>query len=361
MPANFRPSLLMAATTALLSALALALIWGGQNSEQQDRATGDLLADLAARASIDGLIAQDRIELGVVANRLTRVPRVAGVAIFTVENELMALSGNVEEGSPFIQPIVLDDTLIGFASIGLVPPASAPDLPRLAWSALALFCIALLVAWWFARPGGDSPRSSPETAAYPDSATEATSRFLLIGSLHNQLSLSAAERTRTENRALAVARQVGEIYGCRSVHLPGRGLLLIFPVREDHDSAFEAVCAAFLVADRLADDAANGNYRFGMHVVALQPGETPSDHPTALEDAALLAAMSKPGAIVASESFFAHLAEPGRLVAETLSHPMLEQLHDPGRRGHLIAGLDEEHRALLDRQINRLATDFPST
>ena len=360
MQPGFRFFLLIAATTGLLSATAMFLIWEGRASEEQERATGEMLAGLAARASMDGLIDQNRIELGVVANRLTGVPRVAGVAIFTVEDELLALSGTLEAGTPFIEPIVLDDTLLGFARISLVPPTPAPDLMRLAASVLALLAIALLVAWWSARLRGGTAGPAPDTSTHGDAATETSTRFLLAGNLRNQLSLSGSERRRTAERALAVARQVGEIYGCRSTHLPGTGLLMTFAAQEDNDSAFEAVCAAFLVAGRLAGDAVTRNYRFGLHVVELQAGESPPDHPNALEDAALLAAMGKSGAIVASESFFTHLADPGRLEAETFSHPMLDQLHANNEQSRLITGLAGGHRALLEQQASHLARDRAS-
>ena len=360
MQPSFRFYLLIAATTALLSATAMFLIWEGRASEEHDRATGEMLADLAARASMGGLIDQNRIELGVVANRLTRVPRVAGVAIFTVEDKLLALSGTLEEGTPFIEPVVLDDSLLGFARISLVPPAPAPDLAGLAASGLAVLAIALLVAWWSARLRGEAPGQSPDTSTRLDAATEASTELLLVGNLLNQLSLTGSERRRTAEQALAVARQVGEIYGCRCTHLPGTGLLMSFLAQEDDDSAFEAVCAAFLVARLLAGDAATDNYRFGLHVVGLQAGESPSDHPAALEDAALLAAMGKSGTIVASGPFFAHIAEPGRLAAETFSHPMLEQLHATGEQSCMITGLADDHRALLEQQASQLAGDRPS-
>ena len=360
MQPSFRFFLLIAATTALLSATAMFLIWEGRAGVEHDRATGELLADLAARASTDGLIDKNRIELGVVANRLTRVPRVAGVAIFTVEDELLALSGTLEEGTPFIEPVVLDDSLLGFARISLVPPAPVPDVAGLAASGLALLAIALLVAWWSARLRGEAPGPSPDTSTRLDAATEASTALLLVGNLLNQLSLTGSQRRRTAEQALAVARQVGEIFGCRCTHLPGTGLLMTVVAREDDDSAFEAVCAAFLVARLLAGDAATDNYRFGLHVVELQPGESPSDHPAALEDAALLAAMGKSGTIVASEPFFAHIAEPGRLEAETFSHLMLEQLQGTDEQGRLITGLVGEHRALLAQQVSQLAGDRPS-
>lgn len=360
MQAGFRINLLIATTTALLSAAALFLIWGGGAGGEQHRATGEMLVELAARASIDGLIEQDRIELGVVANRLTGVPRVAGVAIFTVENELLALSGTLESGTPFVHPIVLDDTLLGFARISLVPGTAAPDWVRVAAGVLALLAIALLVAWWSGRMRGGAARPADEAATESESAAEAVTRYLLVGNLHNQLTLTGSERKRVAERALAVARRVGEIYGCRSSHLRGRGLLMTFPAQGDDDSALDAVCAAFLVAESLAGDASASDYRFGLHAIELQAGEALSNHSEALEDAALLAAMSRSGAVVASESFFAHLNEPALLEAEAFSHPMLEQLHACDRRSHLITGLEGKRRALVDRQASHLANEIRS-
>ena len=352
---GFRSDLLVAATTALLSAAALFLIWEDRAGEEQDRATGELLADLAARASIDGLIDQDRIELGVVANRLTGVPRVSGVAMFTVENQLLALSGSLENGKPFIQPIVLDDMVLGYARIGLASPSRAPDTTRLASSVLALLMAALLVAWWSHRMRGGRRRPFANTAAGTDSATEAVHQYLLVANLHNQFSLSRSERDRAAGQALAAARRVGEIYQCRSRYLPGTGLLMTFPAQAGHPTAFEAVCAAFLVAEILARDASSGAFRFGLHALEQRAGESAAVYPDALEDTALLAALGKSGAIVASEAFMGDLAEPERIKAEAFSHPMLEQLHNPKRSCHLITDLGEDHRTLIDRQASHLA------
>ena len=356
MQASFRTDFLIAVTAALLSSSALFLIWEGRAGEEQDRATGELLAELAARASIDGLIDQDRIELGVVANRLTGVPRVAGVAVFTVENDLLAVSGTLEDGTPFVHPIVLDDMLLGFARISLVPPAMAPDWMRFAFSVVALLAAALLVSWWSSRMRGATPATAVDPATEPVSATESVTRYLLVGNLHNQLSLTGSERGRATAQALAVARQVAGIYRCRSMHLPGTGLLMTFPAPGGDDTAFEAVCAAFLVAQCLDREASPGDYRFGLHALELQGGKSPADYPGALEDGALLAAMGRSGTVVASEAFFGHLAEPERLEAEAFSHSMLEELHSSDRQCHLITKLDGDRQALIGRQASRLST-----
>ena len=357
MQASFRSDFLIALTAALLSSAALFLIWEGRAGEEQDRATGELLAELAARASIDGLIDRNRIELGVVANRLTGVPRVAGVAVFTVENDLLAVSGTLEDGTPFVHPIVLDDMLLGFARISLVPPAMAPDWMRFAFSVVALLTAVLLVSWWSYRMRGAAPAPAVDPATEPVSAMESVTQYLLVGNLHNQLSLTGSERDRATARALAVARQVAAIYRCRSTHLPGTGLLMTFSAPAGEDTAFEAVCAAFLVAQCLAGAASPGDYRFGLHALDVKGGKSPADYSAALEDGALLAAMGRSGAVVASEAFFGNLAEPEKLEAEAFSNPMLEELHSPERRCHLITKLDGDRQALISRQASRLSTD----
>ena len=358
MRTSFRLNLLIAATTALLSAAALFLIWEGRADRQQDWETGEMLAELAARASVDGLIAEDRIELGVVANRLAGVPGVAGVAIITVEDELLALSGTLEAGTPFVHPIVLDDTLLGLARISLEPRTAALDWIQVATSVVALLAVALLVAWWSTRIGGHAAQPAEDAATEPDPPPQAATRYLLIGNLHNQLTLTGSERKRVVERALAIARRVGEIYGSRSSYLPGKGLLTTFSAQGGNDPAFKVVCAAFLTAECLAGELSTSHYRFGLHAIELQAGKRLSDHPEALEDAVLLAAMGKSGAIVASESFFTRLHDPDLLEAESLSHPMLEQLHGSPKRGYLITGLESSRRALLDRQASHLVNEF---
>lgn len=354
MQASFISNFLFAAVTALLTGIALFAIWDGDSSDSSEQAIGEMLAETAARASIDGLIEQDAFEVGVVANRLAGVPRVAGVAIYTLENELLAISGTLSDGTQHTHPVVLDDMLLGFARVSLAQPGTAPDWTRVGLSALALLAVPLISAFWSyrmrnrrtpapARPGTDTRR-----------VFEATTHHLLVGNLHNQFGLNRAEREQVAARALAVARQVDEIYNSGSEHLPGTGLLLAFPSGAEDDRAFEAVCAGFLLAKCLRESAAPGDYRFGLHTLQLDPGESLADHRATVEDTALLAAVGRSGAIIASESFFDALTDPGRLDAELFSHPMLKDLGTSGDQCHLITGLGEAHEMVVVSQAGRL-------
>ena len=357
MQARLTSEFLFAAVTALLSAFALFLLWEGRAHQEQDRATGEMLADIAARASVDGLISRNSIELGVVANRLTGVERVAGVAIFTIENELLALSGTLESGTQFTHPIVLDDMVLGFARISLDPPSAEPDWTHIALSVLALLSVALLVAFWShrirtptPRTRGESPLESPRAPA-PAAAWQR----VLVCNFHNQLSLSRTERNRIANRASALAERVGEIYHAKYGHLPGAGIVMTFSPAAGQDGAFGAVCATFLLADCLARNASPGEFRFGLHKPVRQPVESGAGYAAATADAALLAAVGRPGSIVASDAFFADVAQPERLNAEPFTHPMLDELNTSGSACHMITGLDEDHRLLIERQASHLA------
>ena len=356
MQAKLTSEFLIAAVTALLSAFTLFLLWDGRVDQDQDRATGQLLADIAARASVDGLISRNPIELGVVANRLSGVERVAGVAVYTIENELLALSGTLEGGAQFTHPIVLDDTVLGFARISLAPPNAEPDWTQIGLSVFAVLTVALLVAFWSYRmrtpatgssgePPGESPLVPEPVAAW---------QRLLVCNLHNQFSLKRTERDRIAKRALVLAERVGEIYVAESANLPGTGLVMTFPAGAGPDPAFQAVCAAFLLADCLARDAASGEFRFGLHKSVQRPGEPPADYAAAVEDAVLLAAVARPGSIVASDAFLADMEEPGRLKVEPFTHPMLDELNTSGSPCHYIAGLDADYQSLIERQASRL-------
>ena len=354
MQASFTSNFLFAAVTALLTGIALFAIWEGDSGDNSEQAMGGMLAETAARASIDGLIEQDALEVGVVANRLAGVPGVAGVAIYTRENEILAISGTLEGGTQFTHPVVLDDMLLGFTRVSLTPTATEPAWMQVGLSALALLAIPLIAAFWWYRLRKPRTPAPAQRGTETRRVFEATTHHLLIGNLHNQFGLSRAQRGQVAARALAVAQQVDEIYNSGSEHLPGTGLLLAFPAGAEDDRAFEAVCAGFLMAKCLQESAAPGDYRFGIHTLSLDPGESLADHRASVEETALLAAVGRSGAIVASESFFDALADPGRVDAEIFSHPMLKDLGASGDQCHLITGLGQVHGKVIDAQARQL-------
>ncbi len=355
MRARFKSDLRFAAATALLSGLALFLVWEGGTDEQQERATGEMLVETAARASVDGLIARNPIEVGVVANRLAGVPRVTGVAIFTIDNEPLAVSGSLEGGTQFTHPIVLDDMVLGFARIGLAPPSTASVWIRAGLSLAALLTVALVAAFWRHRMRTVAPRSHSQAKTGAPTAPQAATQHLLVGNLQNQFALSRAERDRIANRALALAERVDAIYLGKSEHLPGTGLLMALPATTGDNRAREAVCAAFLLAQYLARDVPPGDYRFGLHTLELRAGQSSPDYRVVVEDTALISAMARPGTIMASEPFFAELKEPDGLGTESFHHPMLRDLTTAGGGCHLITHLDPDHQALIDCQVSRLS------
>lgn len=384
MQARFKSDFQFVGAAALVYGFLLFLIWEGGVNDKQDRATGKMLAEIAARASIDGLVDQDGLELRVIADRLAGVPRVSSVAIFNVEDELLAIGrpregGTGEGDTQFTHQIVHNGTLLGIARISLAAPTAALYWMRVGLSLAALLGVALLAAFWRHRLRAPSAlfRGEPATAPppEPDAATdrspgvgdspvvaadiplapEAAIHRLLVVNLHNQRALSQAERQRLADRGLAIAEQVDDIYLGKSEHLPGIGLLMAFSAVPGDDRAFQAVCAAFLLAKCLARDASPGDYRFGLHTLEQQPSQPLADYEAAVQDAGLLSALGGSGAIVASEPFFAELAERSGLDAELFSHPMLPDLTTSGSQCRLITRLDPEHQTLIELQASRVS------
>ncbi len=357
-----KSELLVAVAATLLTAITLAALWRDDSSWQaRETNVGEGLAATLAQSSIDALLQQDRLYLGVLANRLTEIEMVGGAAIYTVDDEMLAMSGKLVDGDQFSHPIILDDTVIGFARITLDPRPSGPqaDWRRRLASLLLLGIIPFMVAA-FAHsrraPKPDPSEAFENAATEPRQAERACERvhYLLLANLHNQLSIAPPARQQVMNQSLGLARQVGEIYQADCRLVPGKGLLMDFYPVDGDDRPFQVVCAAFLLANCLAAVLPQGEYRFGLHSVALYDDEDPADHVAVLEDTTLLAALGKPNTLVTSESFFAAIGRPERVTAELLQHAMVEDLTTTGRQCCLITDLGQIHRTLIANQTSRL-------
>ncbi len=354
--------LVVALAATLLTAVALAALWRDDSGWQTRQAIlGESLAATLAQSSIDALLEQDRLHLGVLANRVTDIEMVSGAAIYTVDDAMLALSGKLIDGDHFSHPIILDDTVIGFARVTLHPSMGSPqpDWGRRFASLLLLVVIPFMVAAFaHSRRSVRKAIVGVTVDAIQTETRKPSVHYLLVANLHNQLSIAPADRQQVMNASLGLAQQVGEIYQAHSRLVPGTGLLMDFQPADGDDRPFQVICAAFLLANCLAETLAQGEYRFGLHSLELHDDEDPTDHVAVLEDTTLLAALGKPNTLVASESFFADIPRPEKVTAELLQHTMLEDLSTTGRQCCLITGLGQTHRALIANQTRRLIAAF---
>ena len=96
------------------------------------------LADTTA----DALLNTQQINLTVIANRLTALEEIAGIAFFDAGNDMMAMSGLQPSNTSYTAQATIDDTLSGIVYVTLNREAFAPPLP---WALGLLSIIALLL------------------------------------------------------------------------------------------------------------------------------------------------------------------------------------------------------------------------
>ena len=116
-----------AAIATALTSLCLLLVWfeqpdGQQEMDRYGQALATTLADTTAAAIFD----EQRITLTVMANRLTAMEEVAGIAFFDGSNELMAMSGVRPSSASFTSAATIDDTHAGSVTVSLAAEAFVP-------------------------------------------------------------------------------------------------------------------------------------------------------------------------------------------------------------------------------------------
>lgn len=382
--------LAVAAATVLLTALVLWLLVSLTSREEQHmEAFGGAAARALAELAVQPVMRQDRMHLGVIANRLAELPEIRGVASYSADNQLLTTTGDVQ-GPHHTQPVTADDNIVGYVRVALEPQAFAVSHPaRTAalLSALLVIPFAVAVAWSVvraARQGRIGPllpqrrgRSSAESAR-PAAAEDAEvtpdapdpppliRHYLLAVNLYNQLTLPPTEREFELSLCAELAEAVAEIYQGQVVNLPGVGILVDFDHSGDDDRAFQVVCGAFLLARLLRDEAPFGSYRLGLNLIENPADEAlPLNH-EAVADAALLSALAKDLFLAVSESCFDALQGRDRLQARPLHNPLLDQLSTSDAGCYLVTDLEPSCAGVVVQQAEQLrsqreAISNPST
>ena len=331
---------------AALTALFVFLVWRNGPAAAVDESTlGPQLAAVVAAASVGGLMEQDYIELGVIANRMAAVDGVGGVAMYRLDGSLLAVAGETGPGVPFTQEIVFDDQLVGLARVTLDVPDAAVDWKRTALTVAGVVGLPLLVAWASRIPAVRGRRKGR--------AARAEAHYLLVATLRSGLPPDSEVQRRALNQGLSLAKQVGALYRAECRLLPGEGLLMAFtPGAADRDRAFQTLCAAFLLADGLIRLPEPSDWTVGMQSTAFE--ETDIAKPASVVDAALLASLAGPGIVAVSDAFLADIRDPSRIRAEPLAHPMLRKLVAEDKGCHVVTGLAPAVKVLVDHQVDRL-------
>ena len=347
-----------------LTGLGLILLWSMSRDEEAhiDQFGSAIVGALASQA-VEPLVGRDLIHLGVLINRVTALPAVTGASIHGMDNEPLALSGDLRGGRVFAEQVVGGGKSLGVLRIHVDESRFDEGLPvafllaGLIWVTMVPLVVLgasqiSLGALDF-RPVRDSRTDTEDTiATLPEPAPE--SWYLIAVNLFNQLSLTPDQCARELGFARMTAERVAALHHGEVLDLPGTGLLLTFGDSHSDDRPFHVLCAAFALSRLLAGAESFGRYRLGVHALTLDPEEMLSVSSDPVKDAAILSALARDNTIVASNAIVDCVPYQQRVVLEPMNHPLLEELETLGGGAALAKALAPPHDDLITQQLLEL-------
>ena len=360
------PLLWTAAAAAAITALGLVLIWTlTDEREARLEQFGSSIAKSLAYLCVEPLMKQDRIHLGVLTNRVAEIPEVVGVAIYTVDDKVLALSGTPANGANYTEMVTSGDTIVGYVKLSVDRLAfergdsSARSL-RYSLSALVI----LLTPFFILVVSNVNNNRKLTRRIIPtqsqDDQAETRPHYLLAINLYNQLNMTPAEGELELAYGLTMAEQVANLYQGHAVYLPGTGVLVGFEHNEGHDRAFQVMCAAFVLVHLLDEDAGRGTYRLAVHELLLPGNKNLEVSAPEVTDTVLLSALAKYKTVAVSDRFFKRILRQERLLSQRLDNPLLAEL-TTAQACYLITGLSRAYADLIAQQVARLTAQGDST
>ncbi len=342
-------------------AAGLGITWLTDGDDQQrTQSFGRALASGLATLVVEPLTQRDQIHLGVLANRLLELTEVTGVSIYTVNNEMLAVSGDIRKGLAFTQPIVQGGSIVGYVRIQLTPTPTFGENASSALLAVSALIVLLVPLVLFGlsevrapgRPQSPDSRDIPDVPAGLDEPV--VPHYLLVLNLFNQLSLTREQRDREVAHASLLADEIAGIYYARVCKLSGTGLLLEFDDTADADRPFQIICAAFALAQLLQGAESWGTYRLGLHMIELPRSHSPAPDAAEVADTALLSALAKDSTLAVSAELYDRIEESARFDSQPMSNPLLTELESTPPAAWLISGLDPSHQSLIAEQVREI-------
>ena len=343
----------------LFCGVCLLVIWSPRTNDQAEQARfGKALAQTLADSNAGLLLHAQRIELAVIANMVNRYPEVSGVVFYSANNEIIALSGNTEQGNHFTASATLDDTITGYVSIVLDASAFTPS-PRLGAWLLSVLILALtpFLSLGLLQLSARGNRSLPIVSVPETKPPEPQACFCITINLHNQMALSREQRTRAIDDAMTMAQEVCAIYQGIALPVAERGVVMLLDPNSVPGA--QAICAAFLTLQLLNQFETDGQFRCFLHII-----ESPGS-PIDLEQLTLheltgdvdvdtlltVAALAKAGHVLISEAVYSRLEDTEKVWSRVFYHPLLEDLYGADQ-AYAISELPDQQAHLINNQAS---------
>ena len=178
----------------------LMLLWSlASDEEAHIDQFGSAIVGALSNQAVEPLIDRDLIHLGVLINRITALPAVTGASIHGMDNEPLALAGDLRRGRTFTEQVVGSGKSLGVVRIHVDEARFDTGLPgsfllaSLIWVALVPLVVLgagqiSLSALDFRPARTTRTESEDALAALPEPDPEPC--FLITVNLFNQLSLT---------------------------------------------------------------------------------------------------------------------------------------------------------------------------
>lgn len=346
-----------------------------RNASAMSRYGATVAEDIAYHA-VEPLLRRDRIQLGLLTNRLASRPEVRLITIRTADERLFVVAGRAttETAPSYNRPVTVEDTVAGNVTVTLNPESfalSITDILNQSWQFILAGLAATIFLFHFGSRLGSSHTTAPGSNGV--SRDEPPQAYVVVANLLPSPSRSA-EREQVLARGLAIGRRIANLYAGHSAALPGSGVVVVFPVSGSSDRGFEVVCAALLMRRLLSeretpvtagDGAAPGDvpddapsaFRYGVDFCEAGPaihGDTVK--PSAVSNVLLLASLAGARELVLGQAAYETLDRPDRVELEELGNPATEALSSGAAipRGK-VRRVARDYDALITRQAEVIA------
>ena len=339
---------------------------------------GITVAEDLAYHAVEPLLRRDRIQLGLLTNRVAARPEVRQIAIRTADERLFVVAGRAttETAPSYSRPVTVEDTVAGDVTVALNPesfPQPLTDMLRQSWQFVLAGLAVTVFLFHFATRLGSAP---PAPSGSRGASRDVPPAFVVMANLPLRSASRSVEREKLLAHAISIGARIANLYAGHAAALPGSGIVLVFPVSGSGDRCFEVVCAASLMRRLLSrkeapaidtdgedgspadvrDDASSA-FRYGVDFFEVGPafhGDTVK--PAAVSNVLLLASLASAGELVLGQAAFEHLERPDRVELDELRNPATEALSSgvamPRGKVRRVA---RDYDALITRQADVIA------
>ena len=340
---------------------------------------GNSMAEDLAHLAVEPLLRGDRIQLGLLANRIAARQEVRRIAVHTVDGKLFVVAGATASrvAPAYIRPITVHDTVAGDVTVTLNADSFRVSVNRLLAETWQFALGGLAVTIFAFHFGSRARRAGQAAGSASDVATERRTKpgFVVVAEVSRSTESGSANQERLLERGMAIARRVANLYAGQCLGLSRGGIVWQFPSSASRDRGFEVVCAALVARDLMAalapvPVAEPGGvveagtmppvvhaFRYGIDLA--ETGIVVHDdgvHASSVSDALLLASLAGDGELVMGQAAYDALDRPERVEIEDLENPATDALSSGVARPRgVVRRVAGEYGSLLARQTEVVA------